>query len=174
MSHFRFLAPALLATAMAAMAAMTAMAAMAAMAVQSTPPATGVAQQELKPVEPAKEEAKEIVTPSGLKYFDLKVGEGAEAKSGSIVEVLFTGWLESDGRKFDESLDPKQPYRFQLGKGQVIKAWDEGIAGMRVGGKRRLVVPPELGYGRQGAGAIVPPGASLRFEVELLKIAQPG
>ena len=116
-----------------------------------------------------KPQAKEVVTPSGLRYVDLKVGEGAVAESGKIVEVHITGWL-ADGKKFDSSLDRQKPFIFRLGAGDVIAGWDEGVAGMKVGGKRMLTVPPELGYGKKGAGEVIPPGATLVFEVELLGV----
>jgi FKBP-type peptidyl-prolyl cis-trans isomerase len=125
-----------------------------------------------KAMEPTKDAGgKEvtITTPSGLKYVDLKPGAGAEARSGAVVEVHYTGWLV-DGTKFDSSRDRNQPFRFKLGAGQVIKGWDEGVAGMKVGGKRKLTIPSELGYGRQGAGSTIPPGATLVFEVELLGV----
>ncbi len=132
--------------------------------------ATALAAQEGKPMEPSKDAAaKEVVTASGLKYVDQKVGTGAEAKAGDTVEVHYTGWLV-DGTKFDSSRDRNRPFRFKLGAGQVIKGWDEGVAGMKVGGKRKLTIPPEIGYGRQGAGSVIPPGATLVFEVELLGI----
>ena len=108
-------------------------------------------------------------TSSGLKYEDLKVGSGPAAKKGDIVEVHYTGWLK-DGKKFDSSRDRGQPFRFVLGQGQVIKGWDEGVVGMKVGGKRKLIIPPELGYGARGAGNVIPPNAELTFEVELLGI----
>jgi FKBP-type peptidyl-prolyl cis-trans isomerase len=121
-------------------------------------------------MEPSKDAAaKEIVTPTGLKYVDLEVGAGAEAKAGDAVQVHYTGWL-LDGTKFDSSRDRNQPFRFKLGAGQVIKGWDQGVAAMKVGGKRKLIIPAELGYGRQGAGGLIPPGATLVFEVELLGI----
>jgi FKBP-type peptidyl-prolyl cis-trans isomerase len=132
--------------------------------------ATAVETKEGKAMEPSKDTAaKEIVTPTGLKYVDLKVGDGAEAKAGDAVQVHYTGWL-LDGTKFDSSRDRNQPFRFKLGAGQVIKGWDQGVAGMKVGGKRKLTIPAELGYGRQGAGGVIPPGATLVFEVELLGI----
>ena len=122
-------------------------------------------------MEPAKDTAaaKETVTPSGLKYVDQKVGAGAEAKSGDVVSVHYTGWLEN-GTKFDSSRDRNEPFRFKLGAGQVIKGWDEGVAGMKAGGKRKLTIPAELGYGKRGAGGVIPPNAVLVFEVELLGI----
>src|SRR5687768_4182794 len=99
----------------------------------------------------AQAEGKEIVTPTALKYLDLKVGEGAEATSGNVVEVHYTGRLEN-GTKFDSSLDRQEPYTFRLGAGEVIEGWDQGVAGMKVGGKRKLTIPPDLGYGNEGAG----------------------
>ncbi|HEY7424709.1 MAG TPA: FKBP-type peptidyl-prolyl cis-trans isomerase [Gemmataceae bacterium] len=103
-----------------------------------------------------------------LKYEDLKEGTGDEAKKGDTVEVHYTGWL-TDGKKFDSSVDRKQPFSFKLGARMVIRGWDEGVAGMKVGGKRKLTIPSELGYGAAGRGPI-PPNATLIFEVELLKI----
>ena len=119
----------------------------------------------------AKKEKKVVTTKSGLKYEDLKEGDGQEAKSGDTVEVHYTGRLK-DGTKFDSSLDRGQPFSFPLGKGRVIKGWDEGVAGMKVGGKRKLIIPPDLAYGKRGAGGVIPPDAELTFEVELLKIEQ--
>jgi FKBP-type peptidyl-prolyl cis-trans isomerase len=116
-----------------------------------------------------KKEEKVITTKSGLKYIELKEGEGAAAKAGDTVSVHYTGWLK-DGKKFDSSLDRKQPFEFELGKGRVIKGWDEGVAGMKPGGKRKLIIPPELAYGKRGAPGAIPPDAELTFEVELLKI----
>ena len=110
-------------------------------------------------------------TPSGLQYEDTVVGDGATAASGQHVTVHYTGWLYQDGaagRKFDSSKDRGQPFEFSLGAGMVIRGWDEGVAGMRVGGTRRLVIPAELGYGARGAGGVIPPNATLLFEVELL------
>jgi FKBP-type peptidyl-prolyl cis-trans isomerase len=116
-----------------------------------------------------KKEEKVITTKSGLKYVDLKEGTGDEAKSGQTVEVHYTGWLK-DGTKFDSSKDRGKPFKFPLGAGRVIKGWDEGVAGMKVGGKRKLIIPPELGYGKRGAGGVIPPDAELTFEVELLGV----
>jgi FKBP-type peptidyl-prolyl cis-trans isomerase len=110
-----------------------------------------------------------ITTKSGLKYIDLKEGTGDAAKADNTVEVHYTGWLK-DGKKFDSSLDRGKPFSFKLGAMMVIKGWDEGVAGMKVGGKRKLIIPPELGYGKRGAGDVIPPDAELTFEVELLKI----
>ncbi len=122
------------------------------------------------PAETTQTEAEgtETSTPTGLKYVDLKVGEGAEAVPGKVVTVHYTGVLEN-GTKFDSSLDRQEPFTFRLGAQEVIDGWDQGIAGMKVGGKRKLTIPPDLGYGDQGSGAI-PPGSTLIFEVQLLGI----
>ena len=114
---------------------------------------------------------KIVTTASGLKYVDLVVGTGAEAQAGKTVTVHYTGWL-TDGTKFDSSIDSGKPFSFALGAGRVIKGWDEGVAGMKVGGKRKLMIPPQLGYGARGAGNVIPPNAELIFEVELLDIAK--
>ncbi len=111
----------------------------------------------------------EITTESGLKYEDLTVGEGATAAAGQKVVVHYTGTLE-DGTKFDSSKDRDMPFEFNLGAGQVIKGWDEGVAGMNIGGSRKLTIPSDLGYGAQGAGGVIPPNATLIFEVELLDL----
>jgi peptidylprolyl isomerase len=108
-------------------------------------------------------------TNSGLKYKDNKVGTGAEAKAGKTVVVHYTGTL-TDGKKFDSSLDSGKPFSFKLGAGEVIKGWDEGVAGMKVGGKRKLVIPYALGYGLQGSPPVIPPKADLIFDVELLEV----
>jgi FKBP-type peptidyl-prolyl cis-trans isomerase len=121
-----------------------------------------------------KVDGKVVTTESGLKYQDLKVGDGATAKKGDTVIVHYTGWLDKGdgqpGKKFDSSVDRNEPFDFPLGAGRVIKGWDEGVAGMKIGGKRKLLIPSKLGYGARGAGAAIPPNADLLFEVELLKI----
>jgi FKBP-type peptidyl-prolyl cis-trans isomerase FkpA len=108
-------------------------------------------------------------TPSGLVIDDIVVGEGAAAASGQKVTVHYTGWL-TNGTKFDSSKDRNDPFEFPLGAGRVIKGWDEGVAGMKIGGKRKLTIPPALGYGARGAGGVIPPNATLVFEVELLGV----
>ncbi|MDP1614078.1 MAG: FKBP-type peptidyl-prolyl cis-trans isomerase [Sulfuritalea sp.] len=109
----------------------------------------------------------QITTASGLVYEDVLVGEGAEACAGQMVTVHYTGWL-TNGSKFDSSKDRNDPFRFALGRGQVIAGWDEGVQGMKIGGMRKLTIPPDLGYGARGAGGVIPPNATLVFEVELL------
>jgi FKBP-type peptidyl-prolyl cis-trans isomerase len=111
----------------------------------------------------------EISTPSGLKYIENKVGTGATATAGKTVVVHYSGYLK-DGSKFDSSLDRGQPFSFPLGGGRVIKGWDEGVAGMKVGGKRRLIIPANLGYGPNGYPPVIPPNAELTFDVELLDV----
>ena len=121
------------------------------------------------PFEQAGAEGKEVTTSSGLQYIDLKVGTGATAQAGQTVSGHYTGWLEN-GKKFDSSVDRGQPFSFPLGAGRVIKGWDEGVQGMKVGGKRKLIIPSNLGYGARGAGGVIPPNATLIFEVELLGV----
>jgi FKBP-type peptidyl-prolyl cis-trans isomerase len=116
-----------------------------------------------------EKKGKVIMTNSGLKYEDTKEGTGPAAAKGDSVDVHYTGWLK-DGKKFDSSKDRGRPFSFTLGAGQVIKGWDEGVQGMKVGGVRKLTIPPDLAYGERGAGGVIPPNAELTFEVELLKI----
>ena len=115
--------------------------------------------------------ADAITTPSGLKYVDEVVGTGDAPTKGKSVKVHYTGRL-TNGKKFDSSVDRGEPFVFPLGAGQVIKGWDEGVAGMKVGGKRQLRIPPELGYGARGAGGVIPPNATLLFDVELLDVGK--
>ncbi len=117
----------------------------------------------------AKFSSKTVTTASGLKYQVLKKGKGPVAQAGQTVSVHYTGWL-TNGTKFDSSVDRGQPFEFNLGAGQVIKGWDEGVAGMKVEEKRKLTIPSELGYGEHGAGNVIPPNATLIFDVELLGI----
>jgi FKBP-type peptidyl-prolyl cis-trans isomerase FkpA len=132
--------------------------------------ASRLAQDRSNPARtPVPANIPEVVTPSGLKYTDLRVGEGDEASSGKIVEVHYIGWLE-DGIRFDSTRDHNRPLTFRLGAGDVLKGWDEGLAGMKVGGKRRLVIPPGLGFGKEGVGSVVPPNAVLYYEFELLGV----
>jgi len=117
--------------------------------------------------------AGEVTTPTGLRIIDVKVGTGPVPQAGQTVTVNYTGWLFVDGKKgkkFDSSLDRGEPFSFTLGQGQVIKGWDEGLATMHVGGKRTLIIPPDLGYGASGAGSDIPPGATLIFDVDLLSV----
>ncbi len=118
--------------------------------------------------------ATKVTTPSGLQYEDLTVGKGDVAKAGDQVSVHYTGWLQKPdggkGQKFDSSKDRGQPFQFPLGQGQVIKGWDEGVQGMKVGGERELIIPAALGYGQRGAGGVIPPNATLVFDVELLGV----
>lgn len=126
--------------------------------------ATAAAQSE-----PAKPQEKEVVLPSGVRYVDLKPGTGEEARDGKILEVHYIGRLE-DGTKFDSTQDCAQALTLRLGAGDVVKGLDEGLAGMKVGGKRRVTIPPELGFGKEGGGERIPPNATLIYEVELLSV----
>jgi len=127
-----------------------------------------------KPVAAAdKKESKMKTTPSGLQYEDTVEGTGASPKTGQTCVMHYTGWLfenKAKGKKFDSSLDRGQPFEFPIGQGRVIQGWDEGVATMKVGGKRTLVIPPSIGYGTRGAGGVIPPNATLLFEVELLGV----
>jgi FKBP-type peptidyl-prolyl cis-trans isomerase len=130
-------------------------------AVPAPKPATGA---------PSAVSGDPVVTKSGLKYWDLVVGTGLEAVRGKTVRVHYTGWL-ANGRKFDSSVDRGRPFEFRLGAGEVIRGWDDGVAGMKVGGKRQLNIKPSLGYGSRGAGnGVIPPNATLIFDVELLAV----
>jgi len=114
-----------------------------------------------------------ITTPSGLQITDTRIGDGAMPKPGQICVMHYTGWLYQDGvkgKKFDSSVDRGEPFQFPIGRGRVILGWDEGVATMKVGGKRTLVIPPDLGYGARGAGGVIPPNATLIFDVELLDV----
>ena len=147
---------------------LAALATVGAMLVLAAPVASA---QEKK--EDGKMEYKWQMMPSGLKYQDLKEGDGPTPKNGQTCVVHYTGWLwegGEKGKKFDSSVDRGQPFEFGLGMGRVIKGWDQGVATMKVGGKRLLLVPPQLGYGARGAGGLIPPNATLLFEVELLGV----
>jgi FKBP-type peptidyl-prolyl cis-trans isomerase len=120
---------------------------------------------------PMKVNGQPTTTASGLQYWDIVVGTGATATSGSMVKVHYSGFLTT-GQKFDSSRDRGEPFSFPLGQGQVIKGWDEGVAGMKVGGQRQLRIPPQLGYGAEGAGGVIPPNATLIFDVELLGVGK--
>ncbi len=136
-------------------------------------PAAGQAAQDDKKKEDKKEEKKMTKTDSGLEYRDVTEGNGEKPQKGQTCKVHYTGWLWVDGakgKKFDSSKDRGEPFEFPLGEGQVIKGWDEGVADMKVGGKRELIIPPDLGYGQRGAGGVIPPNATLFFEVELLGV----
>ena len=117
----------------------------------------------------AQDAKKTVTTASGLKYVDVVVGKGASPTAGKHVKVHYTGTLEN-GKKFDSSVDRNEPFSFIIGVGQVIPGWDEGVMSMKVGGKRKLIIPPNLGYGSRGAGGVIPPNATLLFDVELLDV----
>jgi peptidylprolyl isomerase len=120
---------------------------------------------------PAQPAQKPMTTSSGLQIIDTKIGTGATPRTGQTAVVHYTGWLSNNGakgQKFDSSVDRNEPFEFPLGQGRVIKGWDEGVASMKIGGKRTLIVPPQLGYGARGAGGVIPPNATLIFDVELL------
>jgi peptidylprolyl isomerase len=131
----------------------------------------GVAVSTPRPLH-ALDDSQAVTSATGLKYIDTKVGTGAAPKPGQTCVMHYTGWLYENGakgKKFDSSLDRGRPFPFTIGAGQVIPGWDEGVASMKVGGKRTLIIPPALGYGARGAGGVIPPNATLLFEVELLE-----
>ncbi|KYC41981.1 peptidylprolyl isomerase [Scytonema hofmannii PCC 7110] len=136
---------------------------------ETTPAPTQVTENNTLIASKAMSEANAVTTPSGLKYVELKEGTGETPKTGQTVVVHYTGTLEN-GKKFDSSRDRNQPFKFKLGVGQVIKGWDEGLSTMKVGSRRQLTIPPDLGYGPRGAGGVIPPNATLIFDVELLGV----
>ncbi len=146
------------------------LAALAALLTILLAPATGMEAKGLFSKEKNKlAQAQDVTTPSGLKYHDTQVGNGPAPRQGQKVSVHYTGWL-TDGSKFDSSRDRGQPFQFTLGKGEVIKGWDEGVASMKVGGRRKLTIPSQLGYGPRGMPPVIPSNATLVFDVELLGI----
>src|SRR6202521_1067297 len=132
-------------------------------------PSTTSTQSSLSTSSPMKVNGQATTTPSGLQYWDIVVGSGATAARGNAVKVHYSGFLTT-GQKFDSSRDRGEPFSFPLGEGQVIKGWDEGVAGMKVGGQRQLRIPPQLGYGAAGAAGAIPPNATVIFDVELLGV----
>ena len=147
--------------------ALSAAALLAAVAFAQTAPRKVVVPPNTKA--PTKVTGEGTKTDSGLQYWDIKVGLGAVAKDGDHVKVHYTGWLTT-GKKFDSSVDARQPFDFTIGKGDVIKGWEEGVTGMKVGGKRQLRIPPQLAYGEQGYSGVIPPNATLIFDIQLLGI----
>jgi peptidylprolyl isomerase len=150
-----------------------ALAAPAAIAQTKPAPKAAAPKAEAPKAEAAKKESKMVKTESGLGYEDTVVGTGPSPATGQTCVMHYTGWLwvnEAKGAKFDSSLDRNRPFEFPIGQGRVIKGWDEGVSTMKVGGKRTLLIPPALGYGDRGAGNVIPPGATLLFEVELLGV----
>lgn len=135
----------------------------------AAPATTNVNQNNILIAENTMSDNNVVTTPSGLKYVEIQEGTGASPERGQTVVVHYTGTLE-DGKKFDSSRDRNQPFRFKIGIGQVIKGWDEGLSTMKVGGRRQLIIPADLGYGSRGAGGVIPPNATLIFDVELLDI----
>ncbi|MEH2238202.1 FKBP-type peptidyl-prolyl cis-trans isomerase [Nostoc sp.] len=143
--------------------------AIAAQLTQTPAAPTAVTENNILIASNTMSDANAVTTPSGLKYVELKEGTGATPQPGQTVEVHYVGTLEN-GTQFDSSRDRGQPFSFKIGVGQVIKGWDEGLSTMKVGGRRQLIIPPELGYGARGAGGVIPPNATLLFDVELLGV----
>ncbi|MFN6565852.1 FKBP-type peptidyl-prolyl cis-trans isomerase [Dendronalium sp. ChiSLP03b] len=143
--------------------------AIAANLTQTTPAPTSVTENNILIASKPMSDDNVVTNPSGLQYKDLKEGTGVTPQRGQTVTVHYTGTLE-DGTKFDSSRDRGQPFKFKIGVGQVIQGWDEGVGSMKVGGRRQLIIPSELGYGSRGAGGVIPPNATLIFDVELLEV----